>query len=103
MYEIKGLSQKSVIELRQIAKNFNIRRPEMYKKQELIFKIIDLQAVHAASGTLPEKMDVNTTKKRRGRPSKSNAKGDDNQAIVADETTTLSKTTSLQIQRSAKG
>lgn len=86
MYEIKGLSQKSVIELRQIAKNFNIRRPKMYKKQELIFKIIDLQAVHAASGTLPEKMDVNTTKKRRGRPSKSNAKGDDNQAIVADET-----------------
>lgn len=48
MYDILELNDKLLTELRQIAKNLNIKRVEAYKKQELIYKILDQQAVSAA-------------------------------------------------------
>ncbi len=45
MYDIVELNGKLVNELREIAKNLNIRRVESLKKQELIFKILDEQAL----------------------------------------------------------
>ena len=45
MYDILTLSEKLLPELRQIAKDLNIRRVESYKKQELIYKILDEQAL----------------------------------------------------------
>lgn len=53
MYDILELNDKLLTELRQIAKNLNIKRVEAYKKQELIYKILDQQAVAAAEVVRP--------------------------------------------------
>ena len=53
MYDILELNDKLLTELRQIAKDLNIKRVEAYKKQELIYKILDQQAVAASEVVRP--------------------------------------------------
>ena len=53
MYDILELNDKLLTELRQIAKDLNIKRVEAYKKQELIYKILDQQAVAASEAVRP--------------------------------------------------
>ena len=48
MYDILELNNKLLTELREIAKNLNIKRVESYKKQELVYQILDQQAIQAA-------------------------------------------------------
>ncbi|MBW6534790.1 MAG: transcription termination factor Rho [Mariniphaga sp.] len=48
MYDILELNKKLVPELRDIAKGLNIKRVESFKKQDLIYKILDTQAVQEA-------------------------------------------------------
>ena len=48
MYHILELNDKLLADLRQIAKTLNIKRVESYKKQELIYKILDQQALVTA-------------------------------------------------------
>src|SRR5680860_1005492 len=48
MYDILELNKKLVAELREISKELNIRRIESFKKQDLIYKILDTQAVQEA-------------------------------------------------------
>jgi transcription termination factor Rho len=48
MYDILELNKKLVPELRDIAKELKIKRVESYKKQDLIYKILDTQAVQEA-------------------------------------------------------
>ncbi len=45
MYDILELNKKLVPELKEIAKSLNIKRVESYKKQDLIYKILDTQAI----------------------------------------------------------
>ncbi len=47
MYDILELNKKLLPELRQIAKDLKIKRVESYKKQELIYKILDEQAIQS--------------------------------------------------------
>ncbi len=47
MYDILELSKKLVPELREIAKELNIKRAESLKKQDLIYKILDQQTINA--------------------------------------------------------
>ncbi len=49
MYDIIELNKKKVAELREIAKQLDIKRADTYKKQELIYKILDQQAIKAAT------------------------------------------------------
>ena len=49
MYDILELNDKLLSDLRQIAKDLNIKRVESYKKQELIYKILDQQALTAVA------------------------------------------------------
>lgn len=49
MYDILELNKKLVPELREIAKKLNLRRIESYKKQDLIYKILDAQAIQEAN------------------------------------------------------
>ena len=44
-YNIIELNEKLTTELRVLAKEMGIRRPDAYKKQELIYKILDEQAI----------------------------------------------------------
>ena len=41
MYDILELNKKLVPELREIAKELNIKRIELLKKQDLVYKILD--------------------------------------------------------------
>lgn len=74
MYDIVGLNSKLVNELRDIAKTMNIKRVESLKKQDLIFKILDEQAMLPISMVKPtrnEQTDEETTQETRpGKPEK---------------------------------
>ncbi len=48
MYDILELNKKLLTELRDIAKELKIKRVESYKKQNLIYQILDQQAILAA-------------------------------------------------------
>jgi len=47
MYDILELSNRLLPELREIARELKIKRPESLKKQDLIYKILDQQAIEA--------------------------------------------------------
>lgn len=47
MYDILELSKMLVPELREIAKSLNVKRAESLKKQDLIYRILDQQAINA--------------------------------------------------------
>ena len=66
MYDILELNKKLVPELREIAKGLNIKRVESYKKQDLIYKILDTQAVQEA-----EKKEKKSSQKDHGKEEKS--------------------------------
>jgi transcription termination factor Rho len=59
MYDILELSKKLLPELRDIAKDLNIKKAETLKKQDLIYKILDQQAIEAtdAKKNLPEEKE----------------------------------------------
>ncbi|MEA1887974.1 MAG: transcription termination factor Rho [Bacteroidota bacterium] len=48
MYDILELNKKLLPELREIAKNLKIKRVESYRKQDLIYLILDQQAIAAS-------------------------------------------------------
>ncbi len=50
MYDILELNKKLVNELRDIAKVLSIKKVDSLKKQDLIYKILDQQAINAAKG-----------------------------------------------------
>ncbi|MCE3280815.1 MAG: transcription termination factor Rho, partial [Bacteroidetes bacterium] len=50
MYDIIDLNNKLVGELKEIAKNLNIPKYEALKKQELVYKILDHQAINPPAG-----------------------------------------------------
>ncbi len=63
MYDILQLNDKLLADLRVIAKTLNIKRVESYKKQELIYKILDQQALVAAQAAPIEEEHVETAQK----------------------------------------
>ncbi len=75
MYDILELNKKLVSELRDIAKELNIKRAESMRKQDLIYKILDQQAIVATEKSLSDKKSDNRDssgqeKRRPGRPRK---------------------------------
>ena len=54
MYDILELSKKLLPELRDIAKELNIKKAETLKKQDLIYKILDQQAIEEADSKKSE-------------------------------------------------
>ena len=65
-YTILELNEKLTTELRTLAREMGIRRPDAYKKEELIYKILDEQAIAKTKnlGT-PNKPKTNNTKQRQ--------------------------------------
>ncbi len=55
MYDILELSKKLLPELREIGKELNIKRIESFKKQDLIYIILDTQAIRDSVVKTPEK------------------------------------------------
>jgi transcription termination factor Rho len=54
MYDIIELNQKLVTDLREIAKELQIKKAEKLKKQELVYKILDTQAILSSEGKLKQ-------------------------------------------------
>ena len=59
MYDILELSKKLLPELRDIARELKIKRTESLKKQDLIYKILDQQAIEATETRLAGKTENN--------------------------------------------
>jgi transcription termination factor Rho len=68
MYDIVELNGKLVAELRQIAEEFKIPKTDKLLKKDLIYKILDYQALNPSPETLQLEKKVET--KHRGRPRK---------------------------------
>ncbi|HUW07295.1 MAG TPA: transcription termination factor Rho [Williamwhitmania sp.] len=66
MYDILELNKKLLPELREIAKTLNIKRIESLKKQELIYRILDAQAVLDVNIKDPKKREP--IERRREQP-----------------------------------
>ena len=75
-YNIIELNEKLTTELRILAKEMGIRRPDAYKKEELIYKILDEQAIAetkklsenaSRQGGGSKKMPDNTTNKTKSK------------------------------------
>lgn len=54
MYDILELNKKLLPELREIGKELKIKRVESYKKQDLVYKILDTQAIVNAERKMQE-------------------------------------------------
>ena len=57
MYDILELSKKLLPELKDIAKELKIKKAESLKKQDLIYKILDQQALEATEYDIPTKTE----------------------------------------------
>jgi transcription termination factor Rho len=57
MYDILELSKKLLPELKDIAKELKIKKAESLKKQDLIYKILDQQAIEATDNNPPPKTE----------------------------------------------
>ncbi len=55
MYDILELNKKLLPELREVAKELQIKRVESFKKQELVYKILDQQAITASESKAAKK------------------------------------------------
>ena len=88
MYEINDLSNKLVTELKEIAKGLKIKRVESYKKKELVYKILDVQAesgdpLPAEPKKASEPAPEASAPKRRSRRPRAEDAGDDKKSRPA--------------------
>ncbi len=70
MYDILELNKKLLPELKEIAKELDVKKADILRKQDLIYKILDQQAVRATEAKKTEgrpEMPFNPNHKRRGR------------------------------------
>lgn len=65
MYDILELNKKLVPELRDIAKGLKIKRVESYKKQDLIYKILDTQAIQEAERNVKKNNSKDQTDQKK--------------------------------------
>jgi transcription termination factor Rho len=93
MYDIIDLNSKLVGEIREIAQGLNIPKFESFKKQELIYKILDLQAM---SGAKNEIKDSGDEKPKRGRKPKTEIVAEETPAILNTENKVDSRFVSLE-------
>jgi transcription termination factor Rho len=94
MYNIIQLNDKSLAELQEIAKGLGIKKADSLKKEELVYRILDEQAIAGATKKVAEdklKSEQKEEKKRRGRPSKKDGK-----------TVTKAETTNTQAPKEVK-
>ena len=70
MYNIIQLNDKNLSDLQSIAQELGIKKPESFKKEELVYKILDEQAIASATKKVAaekDKEDRRDDKKKRSR------------------------------------
>lgn len=63
MYDILELNKKLVSELREIAIKLKIKKVDSLKKQDIVYKILDQQAITASSDEKPKRIKKDSVKK----------------------------------------
>src|SRR5271157_1182354 len=58
MYDILSLDAKELDEIKEIARQLDISRPDKFTKQELIYKILDQQALNPSQDLLDKEKKV---------------------------------------------
>jgi len=77
IYNILELNEKLTTELRAMAKEIGIKRPDAYKKEELIYKILDQQAILESRNKNSESYQAESkSSERRTPPNKKNKQKD---------------------------
>jgi transcription termination factor Rho len=80
MYDILELNKKLLPELKDIAKQLNVKKADLLRKQDLIYKILDEQAILATDNKKTDNRPSNSNSsehKRRGRrPRRENERSD---------------------------
>jgi len=101
MYDILELNKKLVPELRDIAKELKIKRVESYKKQDLIYKILDTQAILEAElkSQQAQKKEKYTNKEDKSDKKKYRSGKENNQNDNYSEHKDLSKSSSKRPRR----
>jgi transcription termination factor Rho len=71
MYDILDLNQKKLPELRLIAKRLNVKRLNSYRKKELVYAILDAQAIEESQNKKPksDNSDKNESGSKKDRKS----------------------------------
>jgi transcription termination factor Rho len=101
MYDIIELNQMLVNDLREIAKNLQIKKPEKLKKQELVYKILDNQAILAS--------EVKQKQEKPAQPSKQHSeitdspkKGESQDSIFKRKRIRILRTSEEKVQITSK-
>src|SRR6056297_1913799 len=93
MYDILELNKKLVSELRDVAKELKVKRVDSLRKQDLIYKILDQQAINATETVrqdkkaAPRKRTADTKKEPTREFSTRETKKDEQGAKPANEPT----------------
>ena len=93
MYDIEKLNNKKVAELREIADQLNIQKSEKLKKQELVYKILDEQALK------PAESNNNKSSRSNKEIKKIVSSPNDNLSKQKTETENISNKSNLKNQR----
>jgi transcription termination factor Rho len=75
MYDILELSQMLLPELREIAKELKIKRAESLKKQDLVYKILDQQAIEATENKNEQEKETDTIRPMNNKNNQENDPG----------------------------
>ncbi|MCW0484719.1 transcription termination factor Rho [Gaoshiqia sediminis] len=97
MYDIIELSRKLLPDLREIAKELKIRKVESYKKQDLIYKILDTQAILASE----RKSEPQKDKSPKNRPAFTNPTPTENKEKQTPEETSTEEDQPKKRRRTA--
>lgn len=79
MYDILELNKKLLPELKDIAKEMNIKKTENLRKQDLIYKILDQQAINAAGELKIKLKDKKEERKEEKKPAEQPVQANDSQ------------------------
>jgi len=104
-YNIIELNEKLTTELRVLAKEMGIRRPDAYKKEELIYKILDEQAIAETKKLGPEPGPKHSSSGRNRSDNSRNQKSrsaDRKKGTAAKDTSTRQNTQSSNASTGAK-
>ena len=67
MYDILELNKKLIPELKEIAKELNVKKADALKKQDLVYKILDQQAIKATDAGKNNEPETSARKGKRPR------------------------------------
>ncbi len=101
MYDILELNKKLLADLKDIAKELNIKRVDSFKKQDLIYKILDEQAIVASEKKKTEK-PVEKKIQKRVRTSKPQKVGSSNKDEVVAIEKKVAKESKVEVKEQSK-